>query len=139
MNRRLVRLICLAVGVGLLGYTVSGLIRNHVFLLGAAQADGVVVDLRQGHGGDSLPVIRFPAQDGSVVDWVSQGQGAASAYHVGDHLHVLYMPETPSIAVIGSYLGIYGRFLIAAFIGLVLVSIGRRALTGPRSMPARRR
>jgi hypothetical protein len=137
MNRRVIRLTCLAIGVGLLGYTVSGLIRNHTFLLGAAQADGVVVDLRQGRGGESLPVIRFPAQDGSVVDWVSQGAGGG--YHVGDHLNVLYMPDTPSLAVIGSYLGIYGRFLVAAFLGLVLVSIGRRALTNPYSMPVRRR
>jgi hypothetical protein len=92
----------------------------------------VVVALR---ASTSAPVIRFSAQDGSVVDWASQAAG----YQVGEHLHVLYMPETPSVAVIGGYFGLYGRFLLAGLAGLVLVALGRREIVGPAPRRVARR
>lgn len=128
MRRRWLRVLCLAIGVALLGYTVSGLFRNRVFLFDSVAADGVVQDVRPARDGATSLVVRFTSEQGAVVDWVSRTQQPTTAYQVGEHVPVLYMPNSPGRAAIGRFRDIFGIFMLTGGVGLILVLIGLRTM-----------
>jgi hypothetical protein len=125
MNRKLLRPIMLGIGLLMLGYMLAGLLREQRFLIDAEQAEGMVIDLRKLAGSATVPVIRFTTEHGETVDWASSREaGGSSGYQVGDKVTLLYLPDNPSAAVIGSTFGIFGRFLLIGAAGLILVMRG---------------
>jgi hypothetical protein len=90
-------------------------------------SQGTVVDLYVEGSGDShdavmLPVVEFVARNGVKVRFrAGGGSGSASEYEKGTRVDVLYDPNSPGTAYIGSYSQLWQRPLFAGGIGLVLI------------------
>jgi hypothetical protein len=118
---RYLRPASLAIGLLLLGYTLSGLVRMRDVLMDTEQADAVVVAERPVADGGTVPVLRFTTPRGSVIEWADRAASGSAA--IGDHRPVLYRPDGGPVMV-GSFWRIVGLFIAAAICGFILVAIG---------------
>lgn len=114
----------LAIGIMLLGYSASGIFRNRMFLMNAAQADGTVVSIAS----SGVPVIRYKSESGALVDWVAANQRGIKSIETGGHVPILYLPEQPGAAVVGRTWSVIARLVGPGVLGLFLMIYGRRVL-----------
>ena len=92
------------------------------FKKAAVEAQGAVVELREGSGGAHsgtvyYPVIRFADQGGQERTLYSRTGSYPPAYAVGDRVSVLYDPAAPNEAKVNSFTGLWLLPLILGILG----------------------
>ncbi|WP_229844606.1 DUF3592 domain-containing protein [Streptomyces cinnamoneus] len=120
----------LVVGLVLAGVSVS-------FLTDAERAQGTVValDWREDHGGGSrkvrvddqsvaYPVVEFTSADGTPRKFRDSAGSNPPSYEVGEHVEVLYRPDSPEDARIKGFISLWLAPLIFGGIGLLFMGIG---------------
>ncbi|GAB3279237.1 DUF3592 domain-containing protein [Parahaliea aestuarii] len=101
------------------------------FIANAASAEGTVIELVRSRSSDSTtyrPVVTFTSADGREIEFTSTSGSNPPAFHRGERVTVLYRPEAPETARIGSFFSLWGLELIFGGIGSLFVLIGGGAL-----------
>ncbi|WP_250461756.1 DUF3592 domain-containing protein [Microbulbifer litoralis] len=117
----------MAIGVGLLLGAFITYKNTQNFLDDALTAEGVVVDLVESRSRDSLtyrPVVRFVAQDGSPVEFMSSSGSNPPSYYEGETVEVFYQSFAPRNAKINGFFSLWGISIIMGGMGLIFSIIG---------------
>ena len=134
---RVLPLIFLLVGIGLLVGAAVNVARTRDFLGRAAAAKGEVVALEEEPPTDAQelptyrPVVTFtvgPTQ--RKVRFKSMAHSNPPQYKVGDAVPVLYDPDRPDDARIRSFTSLWLLALILGGLGFVFTALGTALLTG---------
>src|SRR5262249_20309924 len=91
-----------------------------------ARADGTVIDLiTEPHEDDTYyPRVRFTTLTGEPLEFTSKFGTHPAAFGIGETVTVLYDPANPTVARIGSFLGLWAAPLGLVFMALVFSAIG---------------
>ena len=115
------------VGIALLVGAIFVYKNTTEFMLSAVSTQGTIIGLVQSKNSDTVsyhPVVKFKAEDGQLVEFVSSAGGNASSYPVGKAVEVLYQPHDVNEARIKSFFALWGAALLIAVLGAVFFSIG---------------
>ena len=133
--RPLMALAVMVLGFGLLAKAAYSIYDTRHFLAGARSTEGEVVEIVAGHTSRKTnqttyaPMIAFePVPGGETVIFKSGVAGNQSDYSVGDKVPVLFLPEAPQEARLGTVLGTQGREIMLALVGLIFIVVGRFVL-----------
>lgn len=137
--RPLMAVAVMVLGFGLLGKAAYSFYDTRHFLAGARSAEGVVVEIVAGHTSRKTnqttyaPMIAYePVAGGESVIFKSRVAGGQADYAVGDRVPVLFLPDAPGDARLGTMLGTQGREIMFALLGLIFILVGRVVLARRR-------
>jgi len=133
---RVLPLIFLLVGVGLLTAATRYWIRTRAFLGTAAETVGEVVALEEeppSEAGDPQtyrPVVSFPIGPSQWVSFASLAHSNPPEYEVGASVRVLYDPARPQDARIRSFTSLWLPLAVLGGLGLIFTALGTGLLLG---------
>ena len=132
---KMIGMVCLLVGLCLLGGALKLFLDTRAFLSSAKETTGVVVDLERKRDEDSTtyaPVFRFKDATGVEYTVTSSVSSKPAAHNVGASVPVLFDPQSPRNAKINSFRDLWFGATICATLGLVFSMIGLfRVLSRP--------
>jgi hypothetical protein len=130
-TRDWVRLVVLALGVGLLLASAAAFVHTKRFMAGAEHATGTVIDLSEDFSSDDgtvyYPVVRFTTAEGRTVEFRSS-TGSSSPPDVGDRVEVLYDSDDPQDAKLS---GFFDLWLWTIALGGLGIAFSAFALLAP--------
>ncbi|TXS96022.1 DUF3592 domain-containing protein [Parahaliea maris] len=97
------------------------------FIATAAVTEGKVTELVRSRSSDSdtyRPVVVFTTAAGRSVEFTSSSGSNPPSFHRGETVTVLYQPDTPEQARIGSFFSLWGLPMIVGGMGLVFSLVG---------------
>ena len=115
------------IGLGMLVGACLLFLNTRAFVAGASTAQGQVVDLLRSRSSDSetyKPVVTFTTADGRQVEFTSSMGSNPPAFRRGEQVTVLYHPQAPEEARIGSFFSLWGLELILGGMGAFFALIG---------------
>jgi len=119
--------IFIPIGIILLAVAIASYINTHSFLSSGGKAEGTVIRLEKvGGRGGYRPVVVFSTASGRRVEFASSVSTTPPSYTRGESVTVVYDPEDPATARIGSFFQIWwltGLFIFLALDFLVMGSI----------------
>jgi hypothetical protein len=110
---RLIPLVFLAVGAGLLGDAFT-------FIQKAESTRGEVISIRASRSDDGTsytPTILYSRDDGQVFEAETHISSSGYNYKVGERVKILYSNDTPDEVRINSFFSLYGPGLILSVVG----------------------
>jgi len=127
---RLIPLVFLLSGIGLLIAAARYVRRTRAFLSRAAEATGEVVALEKEPAtgtGDLCtyrPVVSFQSRSGQRTQFAALAHSNPPEYQVGDPVRVLYDPERPQEACIRSFTQLWLLAVLLGGLGLIFTALG---------------
>jgi hypothetical protein len=107
----------------------------------AMRASGVVIDNVANMGGQNqvsyYPKIRFRSSDGLDVTFISSSGKNDAEFQAGEGVTVLYDPQRPTTAVIGSFWSRWGLSVLLIGLGLVALIAAAMVQRSRRSSEGR--
>jgi hypothetical protein len=133
---RVLPLIFLLIGIGLLVAAARYLTRTRTFLGKSAEAIGEVIALEEepatepGDPRTYRPVVSFPIDSTRRVRFKSVAHSNPPEYEVGDSVRVLYDPDRPGDARIRSFTSLWLPLTVLGGLGLIFTALGAGLLLG---------
>jgi hypothetical protein len=125
-------LVFLVTGIALLINAVRHWMQTRLFLAGAHEVPGEVVELKRewSHGGDSdetetyRPVVVFKTRTGRQERFESMASSNPPSYAVGEQVRVLYHPQLPLPPRIRAFGDLWFPAVLFAGLGLAFTAVG---------------
>lgn len=118
--------VLLALGLIAIAGAAAATVSSARSIAGADRASGVVTEMVRGaepYGDPFAPLVSFATADGEGVEFLAGEFTSPPSYAPGDHVEVLYDPDTPPDARLTGFFDLWGDSTVVGLFGVVVVGM----------------